>query len=66
MRFSVRTHGIRTIKDAMSREAVAELEQAGIAIATARLDIVGTPAAADARPALRGERRQLAGPTGCG
>lgn len=51
VRFIVRTHGIRNIKDAMSRDVVAGLEHAGIAVATTRLDIVGA-AAAEARPTM--------------
>lgn len=51
VRFIVRTHGIRNIKDAMSRDVVAGLGHAGIAVATTRLDIVGA-AAAEARPTM--------------
>jgi small-conductance mechanosensitive channel len=43
IRFVVHTHGIRNVKDAMSREIVVALEQADIGIASATYDIVGFP-----------------------
>ncbi len=43
VRFVVDTHGIRSVKDAMSRLIVDELDKAGIGIASATYDIVGFP-----------------------
>ena len=43
VRFLVSTHGIRNVKDAMSRVVVDELAKAGIDIASATYDIVGFP-----------------------
>ncbi len=43
VRFIVHTHQIRGIKDAMSRYIIAELDEAGIGIASATYDIVGFP-----------------------
>jgi hypothetical protein len=43
VRFIVGTHRIRQAKDAMSRHIVAELDKAGIGIASATYDIVGLP-----------------------
>ena len=43
VRFIVGTHQIRGVKDAMSRQIVVALEQAGIGIASATYDIVGFP-----------------------
>ena len=42
-RFIVSTHQIRNLKDAMSRQIVAALDEAGIGIASATYDIVGFP-----------------------
>ncbi len=44
IRFVVGTHGIRDVKDAMSRAIVEALDSAGIGIASATYDIVGFPA----------------------
>ncbi len=44
IRFVVHTHGIRDIKDAMSRAIIEALDSAGIGIASATYDIVGFPA----------------------
>ena len=43
VRFIVGTHRIRGAKDAMSRFIIAELDKAGIGIASATYDIVGLP-----------------------
>lgn len=43
IRFVVREHGIRDLKDAMSREILTLLDQAEIGIASATFDIVGFP-----------------------
>ncbi len=43
-RFLVHTHLIRNVKDAMSREIIAQFDEAGIGIASATYDIVGFPA----------------------
>ncbi len=44
IRFVVHTHGIRDVKDAMSRAIIEALDSAGIGIASATYDIVGFPA----------------------
>lgn len=43
VRFITRTHGIRDVKDAMSREILTALETAGIGVASATFEIVGLP-----------------------
>jgi small-conductance mechanosensitive channel len=43
VRFLCRDHGIREVKDAMSREVLDGLEAAGIGIASSTYDIVGLP-----------------------
>lgn len=43
VRFIVTTHRIRSVKDAMSRQIIAGLDEAGIGIASATYDIVGLP-----------------------
>ena len=43
VRFIVEAHGIRDVKDAMSREVLAGLDAAGVGIASATFDIVGLP-----------------------
>ena len=43
MRFVVRDHGIRDVKDAMSRDIIAALDEAGIGIASATFEVVGLP-----------------------
>lgn len=43
VRFVVPEHGVRAIKDAMSREILAALDAAGIGVASATYDIVGLP-----------------------
>ena len=43
VRFIARDHGIRGLKDAMSREVLAALDDAGIGIASATFEIVGVP-----------------------
>ncbi len=43
VRFVVQTHGIRNVKDLMSRDIVVALDAAGIGIASATYDIVGFP-----------------------
>ncbi len=43
VRFVIGTHRIRGAKDAMSRHIIAELDKAGIGIASATYDIVGFP-----------------------
>ncbi|MDQ6601361.1 MAG: mechanosensitive ion channel family protein, partial [Chloroflexota bacterium] len=44
VRFMVRDHGIRDVKDAMSRDILSAFDAAGIGIASATYDIVGFPA----------------------
>ncbi len=43
IRFVVPTHGIRNVKDLMSRDIVVAFDEAGIGIASATYDIVGFP-----------------------
>ena len=43
VRFIVHTHRIRSAKDAMARQIIAEFRKAGIGIASATYDIVGFP-----------------------
>ena len=43
VRMLVGTHRIRSVKDAMSRQIITELDHAGIGIASATYDIVGFP-----------------------
>jgi small-conductance mechanosensitive channel len=43
VRFIAPPHGVRAIKDAMSRDVLAGLDKAGIGIASATYDIVGLP-----------------------
>lgn len=43
LRFIVRTHLIRSVKDAMSRQIIDELDKVDIGIASATYDIVGLP-----------------------
>ncbi len=43
VRFVVKEHGIRDLKDAVSRDILAGFDQAGIDIASATFDIVGFP-----------------------
>ena len=43
VRFLTETHGIRVVKDAMSREVLAGLDEAKIGIASATFEVVGLP-----------------------
>ena len=43
VRFIVRDHGVRDVKDQMSREILTAFDEAGIGIASATYDIVGMP-----------------------
>lgn len=43
LRFIARDHGIRELKDAMSREILAALDDAGIGIASSTFEVVGLP-----------------------
>lgn len=43
VRFITRDHGIRNVKDAMSREVLPQLEASGIGIASATVEISGLP-----------------------
>jgi hypothetical protein len=43
VRFIARDSGIREMKDAMSREIIAQFRDAGIGIASGTYDIVGLP-----------------------
>jgi small-conductance mechanosensitive channel len=54
IRFIARDHGIRELKDAMSREILVALDEAGIGIASATYDIVGLPPLRIERPSRQG------------
>ena len=56
VRFIARDHGIRELKDAMSREILAGLDEAGIGIASSTYDIVGLPPLRIERALRAGER----------
>ena len=43
MRFIARDHGIRELKDSMSRENLAALDEAGIGITSSTFEVVGPP-----------------------
>lgn len=43
LRFVARDHGVRELKDAMSRDLLAAFDAAGIGIASATIEIVGAP-----------------------
>lgn len=43
VRFVVREHGIRSVKDAMSRDIISAFDAAGIEVASSTYDIVGLP-----------------------
>ena len=43
VRFLTRSHGVRTVKDRMSRDIITALDEAGISIASATFEIVGLP-----------------------
>ena len=43
VRFVVADHGVRDVKDAMSRDILARLDAAGIGIASSTFEIVGLP-----------------------
>ncbi len=43
VRFVVRDHGIREMKDAMTRDILAAYDAAGIEIASATFQLVGAP-----------------------
>jgi hypothetical protein len=43
VRFVVEDHGIRDVKDAMSRDMLPALDEAGIGIASTTFEIVGLP-----------------------
>ncbi len=53
VRFVVEEHGVRDIKDAMSRDIIKALDAAGIGLASATYDIVGFPSLRIAGGALR-------------
>ncbi|POR40454.1 hypothetical protein [Methylobacterium sp. V23] len=44
VRFLTRTHGVRELKSAISRDILEEFEAAGIRIATNTYEIIGSPA----------------------
>jgi DNA-binding PadR family transcriptional regulator len=63
VRFIVKDHGTRVVKDAMSRDILLALDEAGIGVASATFDIVGLPPLRirnDLSSNGEGERRQEA------
>ena len=59
VRFIARDHGTRELKDAMSREILAALDDAGIGIASSTFEVVGLPLSGlncDLGPMARVER----------
>ncbi len=44
LRFIVRDHGVRELKDALSRDILKALDEAGISVASATFELVGVPA----------------------
>lgn len=64
MRFVAREHGVRELKDAMGRDILRGLDDAGIQIASATFEIVGLPpvkvdVAGDGRAARAASRRPM-------
>jgi small-conductance mechanosensitive channel len=61
VRFVVRDHGVREVKDAMSRDILKALKAAGLGVASGTYDIVGLPPIEvqlkDAAPASKGPPR---------
>ena len=43
VRFLTGVYGVRDVKDGMSREVLAELDAAGIGLASATFEVVGLP-----------------------
>ena len=43
VRFVTREHGVRDVKDRMSREILQALDEAGIGLASATFEVVGLP-----------------------
>lgn len=43
VRFVARDHGVRDLKDAMTREILAAFDEAGLEIASATFELVGAP-----------------------
>jgi hypothetical protein len=58
VRFLARDHGTRELKDAMSREILARLDEAGVAVASSTYEIVGVP------PIRLADGRARPGPSG--
>ncbi|MCA1663452.1 MAG: mechanosensitive ion channel family protein, partial [Myxococcales bacterium] len=57
VRFLCPDHGIREIKDAMSRDILRDLDAAGIGIASATFEVVGVPPLELRTPAPAAQRR---------
>lgn len=56
VRFIVEEHGVRDIKDAITRDLLTEFERAGIQIASATFEITGLPdLSVKIRPSRDGE-----------
>ncbi len=66
LRFIVRDHGVRAVKDALSRDVLAELDRAGITIASATLEIVGLPPVHVARCRSTATPNRVSQPTSAG
>ena len=50
VRFLTGVYGVRDVKDEMSREVLAELDAAGIGLASATFEVVGLPPLSVTRP----------------
>ena len=61
VRFLVPEHGIREVKDAISRDVLAALDQAGIGVASATFEIVNVPPLKVRHAPEGGEGRRLSG-----
>ena len=57
VRFIARDHGIRDLKDALAREILGSLEEAGIPMASATFEIVGLPPLQIQEPGPLGQAR---------
>ncbi len=60
VRFIAEDHGVRDLKDAMTRDILAALDAAGIGVASATFEIVGLPTPRTTRTAVA-TRRAAAG-----
>jgi small-conductance mechanosensitive channel len=61
LRFVARDHGVRELKDAMSRDILAGFDAAGIGIASATFEVVGVPPIRIAQPPSPSREGRAAG-----